>query len=357
MSLPTVEQYLPDRKLPIFSLLAFKLPTSAPAAPCLLRPKKFISELPPNSENVHEITSLQIPPPNILSVLQDLIKDPTVKSIQCPHDPGAGGKRFPTATLLYWTRVVAIQEVQTCWRRAVDGLRARIDKKKPDLLRAVILSLSYTPWSENVPLNKVVSVQKLSAFLTTEWLADEHELLMLDLLKRDLEEEGQSYIFVENTAFSLLLKAAKADQQNYPNKKHYQWLREKGKALANGQKTHLVTIINIDSSHWVAVIINSQNKQIYFGDSFRRTIPSDLKQVLNWWLGYHMNNTPFSYQSLPVSTQSDTFSCGILCWDGLCSFLLKSKPGLIDPTQALDERIQIFLRLVKPFHTPEVRKM
>ena len=70
---PTFEQYLPDRKLPIFSLLAFKLPTSVPAAPSFIRPKKFISELPPNSENVHEITSLQMPPPNILSALQDLI--------------------------------------------------------------------------------------------------------------------------------------------------------------------------------------------------------------------------------------------------------------------------------------------
>ena len=298
-----------------------------------------------------------MPPPNILGALQDLIKDPTVKSIQCPHEPGAGGKRFPTATVLYWTWVVAIREVQTCWQLAVNNLQARIDKKNLDLLQATVRSLSYTPWLENVPLNEVVSTQKLSTFLMTEWLADEHELLMLDLLKRDLEEEGQGNIFVENTAFSLLLKAVKADQQNYPIKKHYQWLREKGEALAGGQKTHLATIVNIDDSHWVAVIINSQNKQIYFGDSFRRTIPNDLKQVFNWWLGYHMSCAPFSYQPLPVSTQSDTYSCGILCWDGLRSFLLKSKPELIDPTQALDEHIQIFLHLVKPFHTPEVRKM
>lgn len=136
---------------------------------------------------------------------------------------------------------------------------------------------------------------------------------MLDLLKKDLEEENQGYIFVENTAFSLLLKAAMADQQNYPKNKHYEWLREKGEALANGEKTHLATIVNIDGSHWVSVVINSKNKQIYYGDSFQRTIPNDLKKVFNWWLGYHMSNTPFSYEPLPVSTQSDTFSCGILC--------------------------------------------
>ena len=80
--LPAFEQYLPDNKLSISSLLAFKLPPSAPAAPSLVRPKIFVSELAPNSEDVHEITSLQIPPPNILSALQDLIENPMVKSIQ-----------------------------------------------------------------------------------------------------------------------------------------------------------------------------------------------------------------------------------------------------------------------------------
>ena len=340
--LPAFEQYLPDNKLSISSLLAFKLPPSAPAAPSLVRPKKFVSKLAPNSEDVHEITSLQIPPPNILSALQDLIKNPMVKSIQCPHEPGAGGKRFPTVTVLYWTRIVAIQEVQTCWQHAVNSLQARMNGDNSELLQAAVRSLSYTPWLENVPLNKVVGIQKLAAFFTTEWLADDHELLMLDLLKKDLEDEGQGNIFVENTAFSLLLKATKADQQNYPMERHYQWLREKGEALANGENTHLATIINIYGNHWVAVIINSQNKQIHFGDSFGHTVPNDLKQVFNWWLGYHMNGTNFSYQTLPVSKQSDTFSCGVLCWDGLRSFLLRRKPRLINARQALDERIRIF---------------
>lgn len=357
MSLPAFEKYLPESKLPILSLLAFKLPASAPPAPSLIRPKKFISELLPNSEDIHEITSLLVPPPNILNALQDLIKNPTtiVKSIQCPHEPGAGGKRFPTETVLYWTRVVAIREVQTSWQDAVNNLQARIEKNNSELLQAAVKSLSYTPWLENVPLNEIVTIQRLSAFLTAEWLADEHELLMLDLLKKDLEEEGQRNIFVENTAFSLLLKAAKTDQENYPIKKHYQWLREKGKALANGENTHLATIVNIEGNHWVAVIIDSQNKVIHFGDSFWHTIPNDLKQVFNWWLGFHMDGTPFSYQPLPVSRQSDTFSCGVLCWDGLRSFLLKSKPRLINPKEALDERIRIYLRLVKPFLKTEVR--
>lgn len=41
MSLPPAfEQYLPNRKLPIFPFLAFKLPGSAPATPSLIRPSR-----------------------------------------------------------------------------------------------------------------------------------------------------------------------------------------------------------------------------------------------------------------------------------------------------------------------------
>ena len=147
---------------------------------------------------------------------------------------------------------------------------------------------------------------------------------MLDLLKKDLEDEGQGNIFVENTACSLLLKATKADQQHYPMERHYQWLREKGEALANGENTHLATIINIDGNHWVAVIIDSQDKQIHFGDSFGHTIPNNLKQVFNWWLGYHMNATNFF---LPNATGVKTVRY-ILLWSfvlGWPSFISAEK--------------------------------
>jgi hypothetical protein len=62
-----------------------------------------------------------------------------------------------------------------------------------------------------------------------------------------------------------------------------------------------------------------------------------------------MDNAHFSFQLLPVSKQSDSFSCGVLSWDALRSFLLKNKPALTDPMHVHNERIRIFLRLVKDF--------
>jgi hypothetical protein len=353
--LPALEQYLPDKRLTILTFLAFELPAATPAAPGFVRRELFVSKLPPNSENFHEISSLRTPPANIVRSLEDLVKNPSINSIQCPHEASADGKHFPISTVLYWARVIAIREIQTRWRHAVDRLQAKMDEDVDSvLLKAAFQALSYVPWSGHVPLNNVVHIHHLSAFFTTEWLTDKHELLMLDLLKEDLQQEGQYNILVENTAFSLLLKATNSDQQFYPTKKHYKWLRDKGEALKKGEYTHLATIVNINEVHWVAVIIDTQNRQILYGDPLRNTIPNDLKRVLDWWLGYHMENAHFPYQLLPVSKQSDSFSCGVLSYDALRSFLLKNKLELIDPIHVHNERIRIFLRLIKAFNQAEV---
>lgn len=66
----------------------------------------------------------------------------------------------------------------------------------------------------------------------------------------------------------------------------------------------------------------------------------------------HHSQWHFSYELLPVSKQSDSFSCGVLSWDALRSFLLKNKPVLINPMIPMNvyiERIKIFLRLVEAF--------
>jgi len=133
--LPALEQYLPDRRLSILTFLTFKLPAAAPADPCFVRRENFVSELPPNSENFHEISSLQTP---------------LIKSIQCPHEASVGGKRFPIATVLYWARIIAICKVQTCWKHAVERLQAKIDEDVDSVLlqaafRAIISQPSSQP--------------------------------------------------------------------------------------------------------------------------------------------------------------------------------------------------------------------
>jgi hypothetical protein len=349
---PELEKCLPDIKLPILAFLAFQLPIAATVNPHM-RPNKYISNMPPNSEKTTDILGLRPPPQRIIDALITLTKDPTIKSIQCPHESTAGQKRFPLITVTYWARISAIQKTQSQWQDAFNQLQAQIDNNPgSELLQNVFSRLAAMPWSGQLPPNvygNTIPIHELSAILTTEWLSDNHELIMLDLLGEDLQSRGQNDILIENTAFFLLLSAAYSDRQDYGAKKHYSWLRERGDALARGEKSYLATIANKNDVHWVALVINFKDHQVFYGDPLGETMPLSMQRVIEWWVGYHTQSaSPLLHGTLPICSQADSFSCGVLSWDALRSFLIMEKPCLINPDDALDERLRIFLRLTGP---------
>lgn len=175
----------------------------------------------------------------------------------------------------------------------------------------------------------------LSAFFTTEWLSDDHEYLMLQLLKKDLQDEDQHNIFMENTTFFLMLTAAYNNHENYKSDGHYRWLRQRSEDLTAGRMSCLATIVNQNNNHWVALIIDYQKKLTLYGDPMESPISSNIQQVVDWWTGYHAHCS-FMYCTLRVSSQSDSYSCGVLSWDSLRCHLLREESGLPNKCQMDD---------------------
>lgn len=144
----------------------------------------------------------------------------------------------------------------------------------------------------------------------------------------------------------MLLTAAYSDKQNYGIKKHYSWLRERGDALARAEKSYLATIVNKNEVHWVVLIIDFKNHHILYRDPLGGAMPSSMQQVIDWWVGYHsQSETPLLQTMLPISFQTDSFSCSVLFWDALQSFLIEERPSLIDAKDTPNECLQIFLCL------------
>jgi hypothetical protein len=56
-----------------------------------------------------------------------------------------------------------------------------------------------------------VATWRLAGFFTTEWLSDEHESMMLDLLREDVKKEESTDVVVETVWFIGLLMRAHAD--------------------------------------------------------------------------------------------------------------------------------------------------
>jgi hypothetical protein len=356
---PDIQQRLPDGRAPVLAFLATNLPQITITSPLTMRIEKYTSPLPANSDNVEEMLALPIPPKDIVSALTRVIGNPdqqTLKSVLCPHAPAAGEKRFQTYLIEYWARILEIRAAQSKWQDSVDRLKLRLSQEpQSELVIRSFHTLTYFPWSTSLrgpELDGVIASDVLSAFFTTEWLSDEHQYLMLQLLKKDLQEEDQHNILVENTTFFLMLTAAYNDRENY-NDGHYRWLRQRGEDLAAGRMSCLATIVNLNNNHWVALIIDYQKRLTLYGDPMESPISSNLQQVVDWWTGYHAQCS-FTYRTLRVSSQSDSYSCGVLSWDSLRRHLLREESGLPDECRMDDVRLQIFLRLTGSYRSTQV---
>jgi Ulp1 family protease catalytic subunit len=178
---------------------------------------------------------------------------------------------------------------------------------------------------------------------------------MLELLIEDIPSECHRRAFIESTHFTTLLITAYNDEERYSTERCYGWIRDRGNQLANGSKTYLATIINQNNTHWVALVIDFDKKVIWYGDSTGHPMEKGLKTIIAWWTFYH-TGVHFSYASLVIGIQRDSYSCGMLAWDALWYRLAGPSPSVtqMDPSQPSDERLKMFFRLVKHYDNKEV---
>jgi hypothetical protein len=67
---------------------------------------------------------------------------------------------------------------------------------------------------------------------------------------------------------------------------------------------------------------------------------------LDWWIHLHTNGQ-FDHRNLPITLQQDGYSCGILAWLALVTFLLRGKYLLVDASQVAEERLKVLVRVVE----------
>jgi hypothetical protein len=108
--------------------------------------------------------------------------------------------------------------MQESWRKAVQNLETQMAGSQDSLvLHKAFNSLAYILWTGQLQgLHDPIELHQLSVYFTRDWLTDDHELIMLDVLKEDLSRRGENTCFVENTAFITLLSAAYQNKEGYP---------------------------------------------------------------------------------------------------------------------------------------------
>ncbi|KAF9035683.1 hypothetical protein BDZ89DRAFT_946813 [Hymenopellis radicata] len=225
------------------------------------------------------------------------------------------------------------------------------------LLDRVYDTLHSLPWAGTIHGFSVdLQMVYLSSYLSTRWLTDEHEGQMLGLLEHDIIMSGQRRsVIIENTLFTEKLKASYAARDEYHTSSAYKWPKGRGEDMAGTGRNKLGTIAHTGGNHWIALVIDFGASIVYFGDSLGGPLSDELWRCIDWWTHVH-TDARFMLQAMPITKQTDGFSCGILGWNALCGFFLGWR--LLSGTMraVLDERMKVFLRIVQ-WHNERVSEL
>ena len=321
-------------------------------------PAAYLSSENPTTQETSRILSIACPPKRIVDSIRKLLT-PAVQSIICHHAPNTKDLRFSPWIVSYWTQLSDLRVAKKKWSDAVLQLEQKRQSLKLSSTEAQLVDDAYNaivglPWSGSIQgFVNDIPMHYLSTFVGTGWFSSEHENLMMGLLCRDLMAAGQGTVVEVITETSDFIGKLTHAYQN-PGKygsgyQPFRWLEKLGQDLATGRQKFLASLMNLDSTHWVAVVIDSEQHLLWYGDSLENPIVLSLKSALKWWMFTHFGKE-FFIRNLPISSQKDGYSCGLHAWHALSAFLLKRPSALAKPEAMFFERLKVMLQTIDQHH-------
>ncbi|KAF4621853.1 hypothetical protein D9613_012075 [Agrocybe pediades] len=351
---PDIQDHiLPRRTLSVAEFLKFPLPPPTPRH-TVTDVDLYLSSFHPTVTCTDKILDIPIPPTTVLLNLTKSVKTHDTNSILCPHTSELQEEqRLPLWIVDYWTQISAIQPVQQKWKCAAKNLQEleNVEDKEHSGNRKTLSEirdmLHWIGWAEKINgFPASISTVFLTPYFTKQWLTDEQENQMLHLLEKDVRADiSNNYIEVLPTYFTESLTAAYQSPETYPTDPPKAWIRKKGHDLQSNSGI-LATLANINGNHWVAVVLDFRSAEIHYGDSMGGSIRKKLEDMLMWWT-YQHTGRHFTTSYLPISRQKDGYSCGILSWSALATYVLPTQYTLMKTDQLTMERLKMFLVVTK----------
>ena len=135
------------------------------------------------------------------------------------------------------------------------------------------------------------------------------------------------------------------DSAQYAESQYFAQARRLGEALSAGTRKSVLMLKNLNNEHWVALDLNFKDSCIWYGDSFGEEPPPELMCAVEWWTHHHTGRD-FTQAKLPITTQNDGFSCGLLAYNALAHRANPKKYPLIDAAKVDDARLEILLAVI-----------
>ncbi|KAF8062527.1 hypothetical protein FPV67DRAFT_1452345 [Lyophyllum atratum] len=207
-----------------------------------------------------------------------------------------------------------------------DCLRKEQHQKKSSDRRALAEEVTFllSAWGLSKPagLSDGEPIHELWRYLGPHWLTGSQQNDMLSMLRDSILARPRldHSVRVEGVQFTQKLlnmfsPSKTAEKDTYHTNNNVRWIRELGDAITCKHAT-LITTANLEpvtdgkNEHWVVIVVEGRTSVLHYGDGFRKDIPDKLREAYQWWMKQH--GTALSVKELPISQQTDGFSCRIL---------------------------------------------
>jgi hypothetical protein len=233
------------------------------------------------------------------------------------------------------------------------GKSTDLTQESRELVDKTLHLFDTIPWSGTLNgFSTSFPVHLAARFLTTQWLTDDNEDILIDLLSQEIHlskttADLQVILPGQTGFFAGKLISAFLEKDVYGSGKGsgYNWIGRLGEELASGRKHTWGFIAHVKGNHWVAVVIDALLGVIWYGDPMGDVMDGQLEDAVKWWAEHHLA-TPFTVMEMDVLKQCDGYSCGVLAWLALRDCVL-DEGGKVRQMKVWDERMRIFINVIK----------
>ena len=243
---------------------------------------------------------------------------------------------------------------------------ARLKQKKSQ--GVINLLTRELPWKYRIPdkeLGNALDISDLAPFCLEEWLGNAQmdamsAVLNDQLFSSSVQVQASVQTVQPNNFFQKLLSTYRFSREGYSTEPSTHFLPKIADNLKSGVLPVLSTAIAVrltqngvilpegeqsPSNHWCALIIDTNRHTLHYGDPMGSPPPAELVGVMAWWLGLSFTEG-FTFQTLPITRQTDAISCSIFTINALAHYFNPLVPLLLNGPSCLLARTDMLIKTI-----------
>ncbi|KAJ7772490.1 hypothetical protein B0H14DRAFT_2632318 [Mycena olivaceomarginata] len=339
MPAPITSKILPDDSIPLNALLDFTLLRPIVSVKRTSDLSVYFSKSAPDiidASAILRLRRLDMPP---MAVIRRLSSDGRqawldgFTSVKYGHINGETVTHFPLWVITYWNTVVDIRtKIRKPWNEARDWVRNQMQQKKRsdvrDLAAETSRLLAILPWNAaKRGLSDTEPLHTLWRYLGPSWMSstDENDMLHArDAAGANCWRSGPAVELCEKLSTAFKNK----EITSYDESSSTRWIRSLGQDIF-GRGERLVTIAHLHSPQYEKTLGGYRDGR--------------LRSAFEWWAAKHTSDQ-LQFDTLPISSQTDGHSCGILAHNA-AEHTVFSSSTLIPQADVVVRRLTIFNKI------------